>query len=146
MRKKGFTLVELLAVIAIIGLVATIAVPIILDSVNTTKEKAFLDNAKSLNEAANTYYQEQHLTDEVSVPLLVTYSNGKATNCNNKKGLDHSGKVPDGGNLYIDSTGKVEMKVYDKKTKQCIVKSATENTPHPENIAEASCKLTGKTC
>lgn len=146
MRKNGFTLVELLAVIAIIGLVATIAVPVILSSVNSTKEQAFMDNAKSLQEASNTYYQEQHLLPTMALPLLVTYNNGTATYCNGRPKLDYTGKGPDSGNIYIDKTGNIEMKIYDKKTEKCIVKGINDSSPYFENLTQTNCKLTGKTC
>ena len=48
MLKKGFTLVELLAVIVILAVIALITTPIIIDSLNTSKKEAFKDSVNSI--------------------------------------------------------------------------------------------------
>lgn len=40
MKKRGFTLVELLAVIVIVSVVAVITVPVILNVINNSKKEA----------------------------------------------------------------------------------------------------------
>ena len=71
--KKGFTLVELLAVIVIIGLIATITSPIITDVITTSKRKSFEDSAITLTKAAQNYYSSLTLDDTVKIPILVTF-------------------------------------------------------------------------
>ncbi len=48
MNKKGFTLVELLAVIAILAILVIIAMPNVLEMFNKAKEDAFMTEAQSL--------------------------------------------------------------------------------------------------
>ncbi len=50
MTKKGFTLVELLVVVLILGTLATIAVPRIADSGNTAKINACINNIRLINQ------------------------------------------------------------------------------------------------
>lgn len=51
-KKNGFTLVELLAVIVVLAIIMIIALPNVLDSLSTAKEKSFKEMAiKMYNEA-----------------------------------------------------------------------------------------------
>ena len=54
--KKGFTLVELLAVIIIIGIIALITVPIVLSVIGSSKQKALQNSAYGLIESGKIYY------------------------------------------------------------------------------------------
>lgn len=53
-NKKGFTLVELLAVIVILGVLLLIAVPAIQNVINSSKKQAFESQAKLLVENVET--------------------------------------------------------------------------------------------
>ena len=54
-EKKGFTLVELLAVIVILALIALIATPIILNVINDAKKQAAKDSAYGYMDAVEKY-------------------------------------------------------------------------------------------
>ncbi len=59
MNKKGFTLVELLAVIAILALLVIIALPNVLSMFNNAKKNSFLTEAKTIyKESTNKYISE----------------------------------------------------------------------------------------
>ena len=55
MFKKGFTLVELLAVIVILAVIALIATPIVKDSIANSKEQALKETINSIERAAYNY-------------------------------------------------------------------------------------------
>lgn len=48
MNKKGFTLVELIATVAILGIIMTIAIPNVLSIVEKNKQEDFIESAKLL--------------------------------------------------------------------------------------------------
>ena len=52
--KKGFTLVELLGIIILLGLIIMILIPGVTEIINKGKRKAFEVNVKSYIKAANT--------------------------------------------------------------------------------------------
>ncbi len=53
--KKGFTLVELLAVIVILGIILAVAIPKIINIVENARESAYKSNEKMLRKAAHNY-------------------------------------------------------------------------------------------
>lgn len=55
MKKNGFTLVELLAVIIILGLIMAIVVPSLLDTLKDSKEKAYQTNVEMVKTATESY-------------------------------------------------------------------------------------------
>ena len=65
-NNKGFTLVELLAVIAIMAILLIIALPNILKMFNESKEKIFLTESKSVfKEAINQTIKDRNLSDVI---------------------------------------------------------------------------------
>ena len=69
MNKKGFTLVELLAVIAILALLVLVAVPNVLGMFNKAKKDTFLTEAKSIfKESASKYISDNmHNSNEGNI-------------------------------------------------------------------------------
>jgi general secretion pathway protein G len=61
MNKKGFTLVELLIVIAIIGIVAAIAVPNLLTALQKGKQKATMGDMKTIGGAIEDYMTDNYM-------------------------------------------------------------------------------------
>lgn len=66
LNKKGFTLVELLAVIVVLAIIIIIAVPAVLDSTDKAKESAFRVYAKKMVIAAQNKRGVEELTGNPS--------------------------------------------------------------------------------
>ncbi|MDY4859236.1 MAG: type II secretion system protein, partial [Bacilli bacterium] len=60
LNRKGYTLIELLAVILIIGLVLGFSTYGIINAINSSKEKAAALSENSIKEAAETYATEKN--------------------------------------------------------------------------------------
>lgn len=57
-NKKGFTLIELLAVIAILAIILTITIPIIANTISTSKSNLHDQQVNQLKKAAKMWYLE----------------------------------------------------------------------------------------
>lgn len=82
LNRKGFTLVELLAVIIILAIVVGITVPAVLTTVDKAKKEAFQTAADSAADWLDRQYQSFLIGDEtlsVVDPAYKTYCNG--SNC-----------------------------------------------------------------
>ena len=60
-EKKGFTLVELLGVIVILGIIAMIAVPTINTALNYSRKKAYDEQINTIENTAQTYMSKNSL-------------------------------------------------------------------------------------
>lgn len=55
MKKKGFTLVEILAVIVILGVIMTITLPKVLDIIQDSRNKTYEEQIRAIEQAAQMY-------------------------------------------------------------------------------------------
>ena len=89
MKKKGFTLIELIVVIAIIGVLAAILVPAMLGYVRKSKITTANTTAKSIYNAFNTALVDLDTTDSMPATLN-DISAGDGVNYNSDGDALHS--------------------------------------------------------
>lgn len=79
-RSKGFTLVEIMIVVVIIGLLAAMAIPAFQKVRQASQDKAVLNNARQLSAAADQYYLENGVSTVSLNELIGTTNYVKALN------------------------------------------------------------------
>ena len=70
--KKGFTLVEIMIVVVIIGLLAALAIPAFNKVRATSQDKAVLNNLRQISGAADQYFMENGVTTVATSALFGT--------------------------------------------------------------------------
>ena len=109
MKKKGFTLVELLAVIVILAVIALIATPTILGVIDKAKRSSLQDSGYGLVEAANLYYAQYQNSKTVRFDI----DDNKITT-EEKNKLNYKGTIKS-GTVLINKKGQVTVCINDGK-------------------------------
>lgn len=100
MNKKGFTLVELLAVIAILAILVIIALPNVISMFNSAKESSFTTELKQIYKTA----QNQWMSDSITDTSEQVYT--RCDSCTAKR-LKLSGRNNLDYYIKLDKSGKV---------------------------------------
>src|SRR5574344_461625 len=114
MNKKGFTLVELLAVIVILGVIALIVTPIVTGVIKKSKDSAAINSSYQYEEAAELYVSE------------ATGNNKNLIYSNMVRVLDVTGTTASGGYIKANKDGEIAYGlILDGR---CVVKSFSEQS------------------
>ncbi len=155
MKCQGFTLIELLAVIVILAIIFLISAPIILNTVNKSKEEAEQESARSyvavIKEKitkAMVEYPELKPSNSLNVEVNGTddtsLKSWDCSNCGttNKIDFDYKGPMPDKVNL---TWNEGEITGYLKYTSNCFYIDKGGNiekiTKSSENEAKKFCEI-----
>ncbi|MEM7447091.1 MAG: prepilin-type N-terminal cleavage/methylation domain-containing protein [Myxococcota bacterium] len=93
-KKEGFTLIELMIVVAIIGVLAAVAIPAFVNYVKRSKTSEAGSNLKSLYTGAAAYYSAEHWAQGV---VAVGMSAAASTAC-------HGATVNSGNAIGVEKT------------------------------------------
>lgn len=104
--KKGFTLIELMAVIVVLGVVAVITAPIMGDVIEQNKKGAFEDSVYGLIKAVNLDKAESGF----NITRTYTISAGIIT-----PSLETKGSVNGMGNIYLNADGEISLTIEFEK-------------------------------
>ena len=157
MKKKGFTLVELLAVIAILAILVIIALPNVMGMFNTAKKNSFTTEIKEVYKQA----QQQWISDSMMSTSEITYyrtyngtvneSEGSSTG----KGIDLTGRTQLDYLITINKAGKITKYYATDGSYQYFYDYATSNkylevedigkNATGDNAVEQVSELTGNT-
>ena len=126
MKRKGFTLVELLAVIVILAVILTIAVPAVKKTVDSAKKKSAENDALMIKNIAEKYYTSNLDKDEEITGVDLSTDT-----------LSYSGEKPTKGYLYFNEDGIAYGKMYING--YCVeVKSDGTNTSEKVSIDDCN--------
>ena len=79
-NRKGFTLIELMIVVAIIGILAAVAVPGFMKYIKDSKTSEAKSNLKAIAEGASSFYQTEHTLSDTA-NTVYTREFPSATRC-----------------------------------------------------------------
>ena len=114
--KKGFTIVELLTIIAILGLLITLLVPNVVGIVERSENKTFLQDAKSIIRASENFFSQSEdtysegdcfdITENLEMDLLDNINSGKICYINSEPYLKH---ISNGNKCISGSNDNLEI-------------------------------------
>ncbi len=103
MNRKAFSLIELLAVIVIIGVIALITYPIVDDVIENSEKKAFKASVEELVNITEVDYNEFGRTGNITYTL--NNKNLTCNGCTNK--IKYNGDIEDGTGTITLENGKL---------------------------------------
>ena len=129
MKNKGFTLVELLAVIVILAIIMIIAIPAVLNTMDSARRKSFIEFANKAILKAEEKYTLRNL-EGLPVSGVIVYD------IVNDLDLSNTGDYK--GYVIVDATESsnkgLYIYLYDKTFLLNLIKSTDLNTEDIENI------------
>ncbi len=111
-KKKGFTIIELLAVIVILAIIMVIIVPEVFKTIEKSRKKSFETSIKGLMHALETK-QKELMLDDFNGELIFTYEKGIESSNIQGLSLSYNGEKPQDGMIAIDVDGNISLLIYN---------------------------------
>ncbi len=114
-NKRGFTLIEILAVIVILAVLAVITIPIVMGIIEDTRKNRFLEDVKSIISAIEQYNSENDMKAIGSYVVKqkdVEYKGDE--NVSNKK-VSFKGNFDGAGAAFLNKSGLIRLEIENDK-------------------------------
>ena len=122
-KKKGFRLIELLAVIVILAVILLIAMPIVVNVINESKTKSFEATARGLEKVVENEYMRNIVKDDDGAARY-EFSNREFVVGEGLSTFPHTGQLPEEGFIEVDEEGNIWMAIKDGEN--IVTKISTE--------------------
>jgi prepilin-type N-terminal cleavage/methylation domain-containing protein len=103
--KKGFTLVEIMIVVAIIGILIAIAVPGFLKARETSRRNACQENQTKIDGAVQQYLIEENLENQAAAVTALGGASGWTNLVGEGEYIRSTPVCPSGGTYTLNNTG-----------------------------------------
>ena len=133
MKRKGFTLIELIAIVVLIAVIALITTPQILKVIENGQKSTFLD---SVNGIVRTVQLDNSKNEFLSGSYIVTNGIIKDSSGNT---LKHEGGKDENGTISVDESGKISYAIHNNKW--CVTKNKSESTATVSETEDGTCEL-----
>lgn len=111
MKNKGFTLVELLAVIVVLGVIALISIPITTNLIEQSRQNSFRNSVSGMMKSIEIYYTKKAGSE---IFLNLTPGADKTLNYDAYlSDLDFTGSKPTAGYAYVAKDGTMGIIMYN---------------------------------
>ena len=137
MKKKGFTLMELLAVIVILAVLALITIPIVSNLIKNSKKEAFRISVGQVSDNIFFHYTKDWLIEGMDEDKVFDFETHQ-----NLDLLTVSGSLPTSGSMSINPQGKISINVSNGV--YCAVKGEDQDKIQVGDVVDGVCQLTGE--
>ncbi len=143
--KKGFTLIEILAVIGILGLLIILALPTVMNLYYNSVRNTFELNAKNILKAAENAYDVAKINRIQRQTTIYTYEAGEESVSGNME-MNFSGSKPENGVVTINKNGTVAFYLYNGKYCATKLSNSNEVIIEEKSFEECIVRATPESC
>lgn len=118
MKKNAFTLVEILAIIVVLGIVALIAAPVLLGVIDNGRKKVFETDSKSIEREVLRYVSQNGISGTFIINGSTVTLNGQATDIQSGSGYQ--------GKIIVDADGNSKFAIHNDRW--CLIKEMQSNS------------------